>query len=223
MAKHLKQNRFYVSTWASIFLFLSWTAPLFAESQITENQDSDKFRIVILGDSLTAGYGISEKRAFPALLEQKFKKDGKKVELVAAGRSGDTTAGGLSRLKWHLKKKPDLLMIALGGNDGLRSIPLENTKENLDKMISLAHSKGVDVLLAGMKIPKNYPKDYREGFEKIYEDLVEKHDVAFIPFLLKGVGGVDSLNLGDGIHPNEKGHKKIAEHVYPFMKDFVND
>lgn len=180
-------------------------------------------RILILGDSLTEGYGVSKDEAFPALVEQKLNKNKNKkaFDLVAAGSSGSTSASALKRLKWHLKKPTDLLVIALGGNDGLRGIEPEATQANLDKAIVFAQSKNVKVVLAGMKIPMNYGADYRNKFEKTYTELSKKHKIKLIPFLLEGVGGVKSLNLPDGIHPNEKGHKIIAETVYKSLEGLL--
>lgn len=178
----------------------------------TESQES-KTRIVILGDSITAGYGISKEQAFPFIVENSLNKKGRNVEIVNAGQSGATSASGLSRLEWHLKKKPDILILELGGNDGLRSIDLETTKENLAKTIELAQKNDIRVILAGMKLPYNYPQSYREQFENVFKDLSEKYETGYIPFLLKGVGGEPEYNLPDLIHPNGKGHEKIAQTV----------
>ncbi|HEX4922845.1 MAG TPA: arylesterase [Bdellovibrionales bacterium] len=179
-------------------------------------------RIVILGDSLTDGYGVAKDAAYPAVLGRKFKEAGHSgVDVVNAGISGSTTASAESRFRWHLKKKPDVLMIALGGNDGLRGMKLAQTKKNLSNIISSAKKEKIEVVLAGMKIPPNYGKEYTEGFEQLYRELAKEFDVALIPFLLEGVGGEKELNQTDGIHPNEKGHVKMAETVYPHLLKLV--
>jgi len=180
-------------------------------------------RILILGDSLTEGYGVSKKDAFPALLEELLNKKSEKrrFKVVAAGSSGSTTASAFKRLKWHLKKKPKLLILALGGNDGLRGVKPKATKANLDKAITFAKSKNIKVLLAGMKIPTNYGEDYRKAYEKTFVDLAKKHDVSLVPFLLKNVGGVKELNLPDGIHPNEKGHIVVSKTLFKYVEDFL--
>jgi len=184
----------------------------------TAQKTKTDFKILILGDSITAGYGVSKKEAYPAVLESllnsKSNKLSAKFRVLAAGTSGSTSASALKRLKWHFRKKPNLLLLALGGNDGLRGVKPKATKENLEKAIRFAHSKDVKVLLVGMKIPMNYGAAYRASFEKTFTDLVKKHKLSFLPFLLEGVGGVANLNLPDGIHPNEKGHAKIAQTVH---------
>jgi len=177
--------------------------------------------ILIVGDSLTEGYGVSRAAAFPAQLKELFKQNGQKLDIVNAGSSGSTSASLKKRLAWHLKKKPDFLMIALGANDGLRGIPPATTKENLKQGIETAQSKGIKVILAGMKMPMNYGEDFRKKYEIIFSELGQVENVIYIPFLLKGVAGQKSLNQADGIHPNEKGHKVIAEQLYIRLKDKI--
>jgi len=178
-------------------------------------------RVVALGDSLTEGYGVSKSSSYPALLQKRLEKDYPGIVIVNAGISGATTASGVSNLKWQLKKPFDLLILCLGGNDGLRGLPLQNSKKNLSKTLKLAKENGVKVILAGMKIPLNYGVKYRKEFEKIYQDLAKEHNVSFIPFLLKGVGGVKALNLPDGIHPNEKGYEKVVDNVLPYVRKLL--
>ncbi len=178
-------------------------------------------KIIILGDSLTEGYGIDQQQSYPSLLRQRFKKEGASVQIVNAGSSGSTSASAVSRLKWLLKSKPDILMLALGGNDGLRGSKLTQTQDNLDKSIQLALSQNIKVVLAGMQIPTNYGKDYSSQFKQVFVTLSKKYNVIFIPFLLEGVGGVKKYNLPDGIHPNQEGHKKIAQLVYPYLKKLL--
>ena len=176
-------------------------------------------KILILGDSLTEGYGVDKSKAFPAVLESIIQSKNRNYEVLAAGTSGSTSASALKRLKWHLRAKPDVLILALGGNDGLRGIEPEATKKNLEKAITLAKNKGLKVFLAGMKTPTNYGEEYRKKFESTYSYLSKKHKIQLIPFLLKGVATVKELNLADGIHPNESGHKIIARTIYENLKD----
>ena len=190
------------------------------ETQVyRKNSTENSFRILILGDSLTEGYGVSAQQAFPSLLEKKlndeFSSDkNSSYEIINAGISGSTSSGGVSRIEWLLKSKPDFLILALGGNDGLRGVPIEETKNNLEKIILAAKSKDIPTLLAGMKMPPNYGIEYTREFSKQFEDLANQEDVPLIPFLLEGVGGDPAMNLPDRIHPNPAGHQKIAETVY---------
>ena len=190
------------------------------ETQVyRKNSTENSFRILILGDSLTEGYGVSAQQAFPSLLEKKlndeFSSDkNRSYEIINAGISGSTSSGGVSRIEWLLKSKPDFLILALGGNDGLRGVPVEETKNNLEKIILAAKSKDIPTLLAGMKMPPNYGIEYTREFSKQFEDLANQENVPLIPFLLEGVGGEPAMNLPDRIHPNPTGHQKIAETVY---------
>lgn len=182
------------------------------------SKEKDEKQLLIIGDSLTEGYGVDKKSAYPAQLEKLFQKNNLKIKVNNAGSSGSTSASLKGRLKWHLKNKPDVVMIALGANDGLRGFPIETTTKNLDEGISLAKNNGMKVVLAGMLLPMNFGKEYRAQFEEMYKKLVKKHDVIFIPFLLKNVGGIKELNLSDGIHPNEKGYAIVAETVFAVLK-----
>jgi len=180
---------------------------------------SDSYKVLCLGDSLTEGYGVSKASAYPAKLKTKLNEKGLDVEVINAGVSGSTTASGLSRLRWALKAKakPDILIIALGANDGLRGQPVENSKENLRKIIQYAKSQGLKVLLAGMKLPKNYGKAYTSEFQDMFSDLATTEKLTFMPFLLEGVAAESSLNLPDGIHPNAKGHEVIASNLLVYL------
>jgi acyl-CoA thioesterase-1 len=179
--------------------------------------------ILFLGDSLTEGYGIPSDKAYPQIVKKKFKKDlGKNINVLNLGVSGSTTSSGLSRLKWILgQKKIDIIVIALGANDGLRGIPLTKSRENLEKIIRYGLKKNKRIILVGMKIPPNYGEDYSAGFEKIFLEMAKIPKVKFIPFLLKDVAGIKKLNLLDGIHPNEKGHEIVAKTIFDFLKEFV--
>jgi acyl-CoA thioesterase-1 len=175
-------------------------------------------KVVFLGDSLTEGYGVNQSSAYPTLIENMLKKDGfADVKIVNASISGSTSASAVSRLKWQLKDKPNILVLALGSNDGLRGLSINQLKKNVVSTIELAKSSGLEVILTGLKIPPNYGKKYADDFEKLFPSLANEHDVFFVPFLLEGVGGERSMNQSDGIHPNEKGHKRMADNVYPIL------
>lgn len=176
--------------------------------------------ILFLGDSLTEGLGVNKEDAFPSLVEemiqQKLKKD---ITVINGGVSGSTTSDGLARLQWYLKKKPSLVFLALGANDGLRGLDLEQTQKNLEEIIRHAQASDAKVLLAGMLMPPNYGSTYTERFKKMFQDIKDKYKLKSMPFLLEGVAGKEELNQRDGIHPNEKGHKHIAKKVFDFIKE----
>lgn len=177
--------------------------------------------ILFFGDSLTAGYGLSPEEAFPALIEKKINSNGKKTKVVNAGLSGETSAGGFSRIEWILRQPIDIFVLELGGNDGLRGLPLDQTKKNLQGIIDKVKAKypQCKIVLAGMMVPPNMGKEYTEEFKKIYPDLASKNKATLIPFLLEGVGGIQKLNQPDGIHPNAEGHQIIADKLTPvFLK-----
>jgi acyl-CoA thioesterase I len=169
--------------------------------------------ILMLGDSLTEGYQLTREEAFPALVEKKLTAKKFDVKVINGGSSGATTASGLKRLDWYLKAKPDMMVLALGANDGLRGLKLTETEKNLSAVIEKAQGRGIKVILAGMKMPTNYGEPYRQDFENLFPKLAKKYKTALIPFLLESVAAVPSLNLPDGIHPNGKGHEKLAETV----------
>ncbi len=171
-------------------------------------------KVLVLGDSLTAGYGLEKEQAFPYLVNERLQSLGYlDIEVINAGFSGSTTASAVSRMRWYLKTKPDILILELGANDGLRGHPIKSIRKNLEDVIELSKSKGIKVLLAGMKIPRNYGKEYTQQFEGLYYSLAKDYEIPLIPFLLEGVAANPDLNLADGIHPNAKGHEIIAETV----------
>jgi acyl-CoA thioesterase I len=176
--------------------------------------------VVFLGDSLTAGLGLDENQAYPAVVEQELREDGTPVRVVNAGVSGDTTAGGLSRLPWLLKQSPDVLVVALGANDGLRALPLAETEKNLREIIRHSKAAGARVLLLGMRIPPNYGP-YADDFADLYPRLAKEMDVPLVPFLLEGVGGDRALNQADGIHPTAEGQERMAETVVPYLEELL--
>jgi acyl-CoA thioesterase-1 len=176
-------------------------------------------KLIVLGDSLTEGYGVAKDAAFPAVLEKKLHEAGKKEwTVVNAGVSGSTTASGISRMKWLFKSKPDAVLLALGANDGLRGLKVEDSKKHLSEVIKYAEDQKVKVILGGLYMPPNYGKQYTEDFKKMYESLAKQYKVTFIPFILDKVAGNPKYNLADGIHPNEEGHKIIAENVFQVLK-----
>ena len=179
-------------------------------------------KIVALGDSLTAGYGLSETQAYPALLQRRIDADGYKFQVVNAGVSGDTTAGGLRRLDWALQGEVKILIVALGGNDGLRGLPVGEMKRNLSKIIATARARGITVVLAGIEAPPNYGAEYASSFRAVFSDLAREERVVFIPFLLDRVAGLPHLNLGDGIHPNEQGAAIVSETVWQAVKPVLD-
>ena len=183
--------------------------------------EADAPRVVVLGDSLTAGLGLAATEAYPARLQERLDAAGYHIQIVSAGVSGDTTAGGLRRLEWALDGGAEVLIVALGGNDGLRGLPVDQMKENLSQIITTAKARGVEVLLAGMEAPPNFGEVYTAAFRDVFQQLAREHAVAFVPFLLKGVAGVPDLNQSDGIHPNAEGAARIAEHVWPAVEPLV--
>ena len=179
--------------------------------------------VVFLGDSLTAGLGLDEEQAFPALLERRLEAEGIPIRVVNAGVSGDTTAGGLSRLDWLLRQRPDVLVVSLGGNDGLRALDVSMTERNLRRIVAEARAAGARVLLTGMLAPPNYGPDYTERFKAVFPRLAEELDVPLVPFLLEGVAAVPELNQSDGIHPTAEGQERVADAVEPYLKSIVED
>lgn len=198
-----------------IFIFLL-TLPLC--SPVASAGESAPIRVLFLGDSLTDGYGIAREDTYPALLERRFRREGYPgLEAVNAGVSGSTSASGLARLRWQLTNKPAILVLALGANDGLRGTPIAETRRNLSAVLRLAQAESIHTLLAGMKLPPNYGPQYVRDFEALYQQLSRSFHVPVIPFLLEGVAAERQLNQEDGIHPNEKGHQRIAETLYPHL------
>jgi acyl-CoA thioesterase I len=179
--------------------------------------------VVFLGDSLTAGLGLPEEEAYPALLEGMMAARGRPIRVVNAGVSGDTSAGGLSRLPWLLRQQPDLLVVALGANDALRGQPLEATEENLRRIVLAARAAGTEVLLAGIQIPPSYGPEAARELAGLYPRLADELEAPLIPFLLEGVGGRPELNLPDGIHPNALGHRRMAQTVLPFVEEVLRE
>ncbi len=186
-------------------------------------QITEKKVILFFGDSLTAGYGLSTEEAFPALTEKNLNKSGKSVKAVNAGLSGETSAGGLSRIDWILRQPIDIFVLELGANDGLRGLPLDQTRKNLQAIIDKVKAKypNVKFVLAGMMVPPNMGTEYANDFKKIYPDLAKKNNATLIPFLLEDVGGIEKLNQPDGIHPNVEGHKIVARNISKILGPLI--
>lgn len=181
--------------------------------------------ILFFGNSLTAGYGLEPSQAFPALIQQKIDSAGWNYTVINSGLSGETTAGGKNRISWVLRQKVDVFVLELGGNDGLRGVELESTRNNLQAIIDTVRAKNPDVqiILAGMQIPPNMGPDYTSKFRTIYPELAEKNKLTLIPFLLEGVGGIAKLNLPDGIHPTAEGHQIVAENIWKVLAPILQE
>ncbi len=195
---------------AVVLLGLTWTTCA----------EADRQTILFLGDSLTAGYGLDEARAFPALIQTKIDSLGWAFDAVNGGLSGETSAGGLRRVNWLLRRKTDVLVLALGGNDGLRGIPVSEMQQNLQGIIDQARQKypDIQIVLVGIEAPPNLGETYAAAFRAVFPTLAKKNHVPLIPFLLQGVGGIPELNLPDRIHPNAEGHRIVAETVWRALK-----
>lgn len=191
-----------------------------AQSTTTAGAAASKKTILFYGNSLTAGYGLDPAQAFPALIGKRIDSLGLGYKVVNAGLSGETTAGGKSRIGWVLRQPVDVFVLELGGNDGLRGIDLGSTRQNLQAIIDTVRTKHPDckIVLAGMQVPPNLGAQYTRDFRAIYGQLADKNKLPIIPFLLEGVGGVPRLNLPDGIHPTAEGHRIVAETVWKTLK-----
>ena len=177
--------------------------------------------VLFLGDSITAGRGLPSDQAFPAIVESELTARGLPIRVVNAGISGDTTSGGMSRLDWILGQEPDVVVVELGANDGLRGLPLHLIESNIRRIVRETLDAGPAVILTGMRIPPSYGPDYSEGFHTLYARVAAELNVAFVPFLMEGVAGVPSMNQPDGIHPTADGHRILARTILPFVEDAV--
>lgn len=175
-------------------------------------------KLIILGDSLSEGYGVTQESAFPYLLQQKFKQNKTDWIVTSSGSSGSTSASTLSRLKWVMKEKPDVVLVLMGSNDALRGLQISETEKNLEAALKWAQEQKVKVILGQLYAPPNYGAEYSEKFGQIYPRLAKKYQIKLAPFLLDKVAGIANLNQKDGIHPNEKGHQLIADQMFLFLK-----
>lgn len=179
--------------------------------------------ILFFGNSLTAGYGLDQSEAFPALIQKKIDSLQLPYKVINAGLSGETTSGGLSRINWLLRQEVDVFVLELGANDGLRGIPVTETRKNLQSIIDKVREKNpaVVIVLTGMQVPPNMGQEYAKEFRSVYRELAEKNNTILMPFLLEGVGGEPSLNLPDGIHPTAEGHQIVANNLWEYLKSAV--
>jgi acyl-CoA thioesterase-1 len=177
--------------------------------------------IAILGDSLTAGFGVAPDEAYPALLQQRLRREGYDYKVVNAGVSGDTTAGGLRRVDWVLRSRPSIVIVALGGNDGLRGLSVAAMRANLEQIVERLRAAGAQVLLIGMRVPPNYGEVYEKAFAAAFPAVARKSGASLMPFLLDGVVGDPRLNQPDGIHPTPKGQTIMAERIWPYLKPLL--
>jgi acyl-CoA thioesterase-1 len=202
----------------SVFVILIFNIQLFAE-------ETPKQTILFLGTSLTVGYGLEKVQAFPELIQQKINTRNWPFVVVNAGISGDTSSSGLRRIDWLLKRPIDILILELGANDALRGVPLDITRQNLQKIIDKMREKypHVHIVIAGMEAPPNMGNDYAAEFRSIFKDLSQKNQTAFIPFLLENVAGHPNLNQPDRIHPTAEGHEMVAENVWKILKPVLEN
>lgn len=195
------------------------------ESSPSATEETTEERPVILfyGNSITAGYGLDMSEAFPALIQERLDSLNYDYKVINAGLSGETSAGGLSRIDWVLKTPVDIFVLELGGNDGLRGISLDETEKNLSAILEKvkASNPQVKIIVAGMQIPPNMGQEYTDRFKSIFPALAQQHNTQHIPFILEGVGGIPELNLPDGIHPTPEGHKIVAENVWTVLEPII--
>lgn len=194
-----------------------------AIAEASQERLASPARIVFLGDSLTAGLGLPREQAVPSLIQERLHAEGYGYEVVNAGVSGDTSAGGVSRLDWSLEGDVRILVIELGANDGLRGLPVSQLKHNLSEIVTRAKAREITVILTGMEAPPNYGPAYTSEFRRVFHDVADEHDIAFVPFYLEGVAGISSLNNSDGMHPNAAGARIIAESLWRALEPVLED
>ncbi len=186
-----------------------------------ESRNLSRPRIVFLGDSLTAGLGLPREQSVPSLIQARLEAEGYPYEVVNAGVSGDTSAGGLRRLDWALEGNVEILLVELGANDGLRGLPVAQMTKNLSEIVTRAQDRGISVILTGMEAPPNYGPLYTAEFRRAFHDLADDHDVVFVPFFLEGVAGMPALNNSDGLHPNAAGAKVIEGTIWRALEPLL--
>lgn len=194
-----------------------------SDTEEVKSTEEEREVIVFFGNSLSAGYGLKPEQSFPALIQDRIDSLGYPYEVVNAGVSGETTSGGASRVDWVLRRPVDIFVLELGGNDGLRGIPPEESRKNLQTIIDKVKDRHPDaeIILAGMEAPPNMGPEFTRDFRRIYPELAAENDVTLLPFLLEGVGGESSLNQADGIHPNEEGARIVAENVWEVLEPLL--
>lgn len=182
----------------------------------------DEYTILFLGDSLTAGYGLDDGESFPSVIEEKLQADSLgHIRVINAGVSGSTSASGLSRLQWYIRSQPDLMVLSLGANDGLRGLSIDEMKANLSRTIEFALTNNLQVVLTGMLVPPNMGPEYAEAFAQVFPDLAAQYNIPLQPFLLQDVAAIPELNQSDGIHPNMQGTQIVAENLYEFLRPYL--
>ena len=200
-----------------IFFVLGVITALFPEPVYSK----EKAVVLAFGDSLTAGYGVKDEESYPSKLQEKISSAGFPHKVVNAGVSGDTTAGGVRRIRWLMKHEPEIVILALGANDGLRGLSIDEMRKNLEIMITICREHNAQILLAGMKALPNYGEDYMREFETVFPELAEKHDLIFLPFLLEGVAGEREYTQSDGLHPLASGYSIITDLVWQRLKPML--
>jgi acyl-CoA thioesterase-1 len=210
----------------SVLVLMAWScspSPEAVESRaaVADSVQAADLKIVVLGDSIAAGLGLAESNAFPAIAEELLVQSGHSVRVVNAGVSGDTSAGGLRRIKWILQQEPDLVVVELGGNDALRGQPLESIESNLRGIVREVQASGARVLLLGMDVPTNYGPDYGEGFAALYQRIAADEELALVPGFMREVGIDPNLMQGDGLHPTDQGQRRLAEQILPALEEIV--
>lgn len=202
-----------------ILLFLYWVVFLFTPAPLAG--DSSPV-ILAFGNSLTAGFGVADDQTYPARLQNILVQNGYPHKVVNGGVSGDTTAGGVRRIKWLMQNVPEIVILELGANDGLRGLSLGEMESNLEKIISICEEDGAKVLLTGMKAPPNYGKEYTVEFEKVFIRLAEKYNLPFVPFFLEGVAGVREHTQSDGIHPLSSGYSIVVQNIWKYLEPLID-
>lgn len=198
-------------------------------TQVSSHQSDPIFKpssgmrtIVAFGDSLTSGLGVENSQTYPSILQKKLQKEGYHYRVINAGVSGDTTSGGLRRVEWVLRNKPEIIILELGINDGFRGMDIKLIHQNLAGIIEKLHQEKIKIILAGMELPRNYGLEYTELFKRVYSDLSKKYDLLLVQFFLEGVAMKKELNQSDGIHPTGEGYKVVVENIWPILFPLLN-
>jgi len=203
---------------AFIYILLSFLLTLSASQGLAQ----EELTILFLGDSLTEGYGLDEEESFPSLVKEMLAADGINIRVLNAGISGSTSASALSRLQWYIRSQPDLMVLSLGANDGLRGLSIDEMKANLAETIEFAQANGVQAAITGMMVPPNMGPEYTDAFARVFPDLATEYDIPLMPFLLQDVAAVPELNQADGIHPNAEGTRIVATNMVSFLKTILS-
>jgi acyl-CoA thioesterase-1 len=203
---------------AFINILLSFLLTLSASQGLAQ----EELTILFLGDSLTEGYGLDEEESFPSLVKEMLAADGINIRVLNAGISGSTSASALSRLQWYIRSQPDLMVLSLGANDGLRGLSIDEMKANLAETIEFAKANGVQAALTGMMVPPNMGPEYTDAFARVFPDLATEYDIPLMPFLLQDVAAIPELNQADGIHPNAEGTRIVATNMVSFLKTILS-